>query len=68
QRMVGADSLCYLSLDSLLASVGGRGTEAHSHCTACFTGDYPVDVNGATGKSALEESFFGACAGEANGR
>jgi amidophosphoribosyltransferase len=38
-RMVGADSLHYLSLEGVYEAVGGdRG----SHCDACFTGDYPL--------------------------
>jgi len=40
---LGADSLAYLSHEGLLAAVqdpqGGR------HCTACFTGKYPVAVS-----------------------
>jgi len=68
QRMVGADSLRYLSLDSLLTAVGSEASKRRSHCTACFTGRYPVDVDGAGGKSALEEPFCVGCAGEASGR
>jgi amidophosphoribosyltransferase len=34
-----ADSLSYLSLDGLLASVGGR---RGAYCSSCFTGKYPV--------------------------
>jgi len=37
---VGADSLAYLSLDGMLAAVSGP---RQSYCTACWTGDYPVD-------------------------
>ncbi len=43
-RFIEADSLAYLSLDGLLASVGGTPT----FCTACYTGNYPtawVDVD-----------------------
>ena len=39
RRYIGADSLAYLSLDGLLASVGSRGA---SYCTSCYTGKYPV--------------------------
>jgi amidophosphoribosyltransferase len=35
---LGVDSLGYLSLDGLLSAVGG-----HRFCTACFSGDYPVE-------------------------
>jgi amidophosphoribosyltransferase len=39
RRYIGADSLGYLSLEGLLASVNGRGA---SYCTSCYTGLYPV--------------------------
>jgi amidophosphoribosyltransferase len=39
RRYIGADSLAYLSLEGLLASVGHRGG---SYCTSCYTGKYPV--------------------------
>lgn len=38
-RYVAADSLGYLSMDGLMASVSGRGP---SYCTSCYTGRYPV--------------------------
>jgi amidophosphoribosyltransferase len=39
RRYIGADSLGYLSLEGLRASVGSsRG----SYCTSCYTGEYPV--------------------------
>jgi amidophosphoribosyltransferase len=38
---VGADSLAYLSLESL---VGSTGAEASAFCRACFDGEYPVPV------------------------
>jgi len=40
---IGADSLAYLSQEGLLAAVGdGAGQR---HCTACFSGRYPVAVS-----------------------
>jgi amidophosphoribosyltransferase len=39
RRFIEADSLAYLSLEGMLASVSGP---AESYCTACWTGDYPV--------------------------
>jgi amidophosphoribosyltransferase len=39
-RFVGADSLGYLSLESLRRAVGG-GAE---YCTACYTGQYPTEL------------------------
>jgi amidophosphoribosyltransferase len=39
RRYIGADSLGYISVDGLLASVGPtRG----AYCTSCYTGKYPV--------------------------
>lgn len=40
-RRVGADSLAYLSLDGMLGSVSGP---RESYCTACWTGQYRVEV------------------------
>ena len=39
-KYIEADSLGYLSLPGLIRSVGGRGDE---FCTACYTGQYPID-------------------------
>jgi amidophosphoribosyltransferase len=39
---IGADSLAYLSLDGLQASVGG---DAESYCTACWTGEHREPVS-----------------------
>jgi amidophosphoribosyltransferase len=39
RRYIGADSLEYLSLEGLRASVGPTGG---SYCTSCYTGEYPV--------------------------
>src|SRR5436190_2753665 len=39
-KCIEADSLGYLSLPGLIRSVGGRGDE---FCTACYTGQYPID-------------------------
>ncbi|GAB4510063.1 MAG: amidophosphoribosyltransferase [Anaerolineae bacterium] len=42
---VGADSLDYLSLPGMLEAVRSGVTQAESgHCTACFSGQYPVAV------------------------
>ena len=41
RRLVGADSLAYLSLEGMLASVSGP---PESYCTACWTGEYRVPL------------------------
>jgi len=43
RKELGVDSLGYLSLDDLLASVPHEGGE--NYCTACFSGKYPVSVD-----------------------
>jgi len=40
---LGADSLAYLSHEGLVRAVGDP--EGRRHCTACFTGRYPVAVS-----------------------
>ncbi len=42
-KMIGADSLGYLSLDALHKAVGGR---EQGFCDACFSNDYPLPVPG----------------------
>jgi len=39
-KYIEADSLGYLSLPGLIRSLGGKGSE---FCTACYTGQYPID-------------------------
>jgi amidophosphoribosyltransferase len=42
---VGADSLGYLSLDGLFASVKGANDQAkNGFCDACFSNDYPINI------------------------
>jgi len=51
RRVIGADTLGYLSREGLLAAVGGRHG---ARCTACFDGIYPTDVPLELDKLALE--------------
>src|ERR1051325_5491674 len=39
-KYIEADSLAYLSLPGLIRAVGGKGGE---YCTACYTGQYPIE-------------------------
>ncbi|MGC9221091.1 MAG: amidophosphoribosyltransferase [Solirubrobacteraceae bacterium] len=54
RRILGADSLHYLSLEGVYEALqGSRAT----HCDACFSGDYPLPgTEDAAGKFALEGS------------
>lgn len=53
QKMVGANSLGYLSVEGLMKVVGGT---TGGFCDACFTGKYPVPVQLELTKLALEQS------------
>ncbi|GAB4182580.1 MAG: amidophosphoribosyltransferase [Thalassobaculales bacterium] len=43
-RVIGVDSLAFVSIDGLHRAMGepGRRNEAPQFCDACFTGDYPI--------------------------
>jgi amidophosphoribosyltransferase len=45
-RLIGADSLAFISLDGLYRALGkpGRDAAAPYYCDACFTGDYPIPL------------------------
>jgi amidophosphoribosyltransferase len=48
---LGADSLAYLTLDGVVAATGAVGA---GFCSACLTGEYPVEVPVALRKGVLE--------------
>jgi amidophosphoribosyltransferase len=52
RQFTNADSLAYLSLEGLMASVSGP---QESYCTACWTGEYRVEVG--EEKSRQQEMF-----------
>jgi amidophosphoribosyltransferase len=54
RRHIGADTLGYLSLDGLLRAVGER-----NRCLGCLTGRYPVSIESASAKDALEATARG---------
>jgi amidophosphoribosyltransferase len=45
-RIIGADSLAFISLDGLYRALGQAGRDAASpaYCDACFTGDYAIPL------------------------
>jgi amidophosphoribosyltransferase len=53
ERILGLDSLRYLSLDGLLASTGVQNPE-DAFCKACFDGCYPVAFDEHLSKDCLE--------------
>ena len=53
-RVIGADSLHYLSLDGVYEAVQGQRS---MHCDACFSGEYPLaGTEESGGKFALERA------------
>ncbi|MBA4389079.1 MAG: amidophosphoribosyltransferase [Verrucomicrobia bacterium] len=52
REFLKADTLGYLSVEGLLSPFNNK----KDFCGACFTGRYPVDISGVTGKRALEIS------------
>lgn len=50
---LGVDSLHYLSIEGLLDAV--PHDDGQGYCTACFTGNYPVEIDSQSTKLALEE-------------
>ena len=51
RRSIGADTLGYISLESLVASTEQPRNRL---CTACFSGEYPIDIPDQVGKHVLE--------------
>ena len=46
RRIIGADSLAFISIDGLYRAMGlsGRNAADPQYCDACFTGDYPTQL------------------------
>ena len=69
---IGSDSLAFISLDGLRASLADAGHDGF--CTACFTGDYPVAIPDSVAKKSLltkkdfEETYGEGAADEARPR
>ena len=53
EEYLGVDSLAFLTLDRLLDAIGTPGA---GFCTACLSGDYPVDVPVTLHKGVLEKN------------
>jgi amidophosphoribosyltransferase len=57
-QAIGADSLAYISEDGM---IGATRQPRERLCTACFTGQYPIELPGADklGKNLLERTDLG---------
>jgi len=52
REMIGADSLGYISIEGLVKSINMEGKQL---CTACFSGDYPMEVPKTASKYLFEK-------------
>ncbi|WP_346958022.1 amidophosphoribosyltransferase [uncultured Arthrobacter sp.] len=61
-QAIGADSLAYISEDGM---IGATRQPRERLCTACFTGQYPIELPGAgkLGKNLLERTDLGGLPG-----
>jgi amidophosphoribosyltransferase len=53
RETIGADSLGYLSIEGLIKSINMSGQRL---CTACFSGDYPMEVPDSGNKYLFEKN------------
>ena len=60
QEHIGADSLAFLSVEGLYASMGydRRDAVAPQFTDHCFTGDYPTDLVDANGDESVHQLSF----------
>jgi amidophosphoribosyltransferase len=61
-RIIGADSLAFISLDGLYRALGQakRDAAAPSFCDACFTGDYAIPLTDLVGHPEREPALLAA--------
>jgi amidophosphoribosyltransferase len=45
RRYIEADSLAYLSHEGMMRAVRGEVNAGRGHCSACFTGSYPIHLD-----------------------
>jgi amidophosphoribosyltransferase len=59
-KIIGVDSLAYISLDGLYRALGkpGRDTAKPAYCDACFTGDYAIPLSDAQANSDRQLSLL----------
>jgi len=59
-KLIGADSLAFISIDGLYKALGkpGRDANAPAFCDACFTGDYPISLTDHLGSQDIQPSLL----------
>ncbi len=56
-ELIGADSLHFLSLEGLLSAAG----RPSGYCTACYTGNYPLNIEDIQSKTKFEANRVSNC-------
>ncbi|MFO0388678.1 MAG: amidophosphoribosyltransferase [Alphaproteobacteria bacterium] len=59
-RLIGADSLAFVSLDGMYRAVSGKGRNNASpqFCDACFSGEYPIPLTDNENSSGSKKDLF----------
>ncbi len=60
-KIIGADSLGYLPIESLGCLLEEGEVEISGYCNACFGGDYPTEIPADTRKDKFELPLSGKC-------
>ncbi len=56
RKMLGVDSLHYLSLEALLDEAESGACEREHYCTACYSGEYRIGIDPALSKAILAQN------------
>ncbi len=59
-RLIGADSLAFVSLDGMYKAVSGKSRDANTpqFCDACFSGEYPIPLTDFEQADAGKKDLF----------
>ena len=59
-KLIGADSLAFISIDGLYRALGepGRNAAKPKFCDACFTGEYPIALTDGEQNSRAQMSLL----------
>jgi amidophosphoribosyltransferase len=65
-KIIGVDSLAFVSIDGLYRATGEKGRDAlrPQFCDACFSGDYPVPLTDHEGGPPAQLSFLAEIGGD----
>jgi len=55
RRFLGVDSLHFLTLDGLLDAAQSESAPREHYCTACYSGDYRIDIENPTASGVLTD-------------